>query len=340
MARFRFVVLGAGFFAGKWMETVKARADCEVVGIASRSRSPAEELQRDLGVSGVTIYTRWEEAIDHAKADAVIITLPQALHPEAAIRALRAGLHVLCEKPLAVDMAGARAVYEGTRKHPDQVVMLDQNYRWRPHVQTLRRGIRERLVGRIGHIMFECRQQIRRKTVGGWREKMLEPFLLDFAIHHFDLMRYLTGDEVTRVIGLSFRPSWSWFENNSAAAAILTMRGGAVVDYGGTMVSLGLETPPEGLITVIGEKGTLHLDGKSQVTLYSQGDARTLSQEPIPGGELGHALAEFLAAVREKRQPETHVTEHIRSLALSLAVMESSQQGGPVEVAELLDFLN
>ena len=81
MARFRFVVLGAGFFAGKWMETVKAREDCEVVGIASRSRSLAEELQRDLGVSGVTIYAGWEEAIDHAKADAVIITLPQVSAP-------------------------------------------------------------------------------------------------------------------------------------------------------------------------------------------------------------------------------------------------------------------
>ena len=340
MARFRFVVLGAGFFAGKWMETVKARADCELTGIASRSRSPAEELQRNLGVSGATIYSGWEEAIDHARADAVIITLPQVLHPEAAIRALRAGLHVLCEKPLAVDMAGARAVYEETRKYPDQMVMVNQNYRWRPHIQSLRRSIGEGLVGRIGHIMFECRQQIRRKTVGAWREKMAEPFLLDFAIHHFDLMRYLTRDEVKRVIGLSFRPSWSWFENNSAAAAIFSMQSGAIVDYGGTMVSLGAETPQEGLITVIGERGTLHLDGKSQVTLYTQGDARPLSQEPIPGGELGHALAEFLTAVREKRQPETHVAEHIRSLALSLAVMESSQRGRPVEVAELLDFLD
>jgi len=322
------------------METVKARADCELTGIASRSRSPAEELQRNLGVSGATIYSGWEEAIDHARADAVIITLPQVLHPEAAIRALRAGLHVLCEKPLAVDMAGARAVYEETRKYPDQMVMVNQNYRWRPHIQSLRRSIREGLVGRIGHIMFECRQQIRRKTVGAWREKMAEPFLLDFAIHHFDLMRYLTRDEVKRVIGLSFRPSWSWFENNSAAAAIFAMQSGAIVDYGGTMVSLGAETPQEGLITVIGERGTLHLDGKSQVTLYTQGDARPLSQEPIPGSELGHALAEFLTAVREKRQPETHVAEHIRSLALSLAVMESSRRGRPVEVAELLDFLD
>jgi len=339
MARFRFVLLGAGFFSRKWMETVKAREDCEVVGIASRSRSRGEELQGDFGLTGVSLYTRWEEAVDHAKADAVIIALPQILHPEATVRALRAGRHVLCEKPLAVDMTGARVVYEATQKHPDQVVMVNQNFRWRSHIQSLRRGIREGLVGRIGHMMFECRQQIRRKTVGAWREKMSEPFLSDFAIHHFDLIRYLTGDEVTRVIGLSFRPSWSWFENNSAASAILTLRGGAVVDYGGTMVSLGLETPQEGLITVIGEKGTLHLDGKSEVTLHSQGEVRTLSEEPISGGELGYALTEFLAAVREKRQPETHVGEHVRSLALSLAVMESSRRGGPVEVAGFLDFL-
>jgi predicted dehydrogenase len=337
--RFRFTLLGAGFYARKWLETLKACEDCEVVGLASRTRAPAEELQRDFGLSGATLFADWNVAISQGKADGVIITLPQMLHPEAAVLALKAGRHVLCEKPLAVDMAGARAVYDEARVRPGQVLMVNQNYRWRPHIQALRRGIREGLIGRVGHVMFECRQQIRRKTVGGWREKMLEPFLLDFAVHHFDLIRYLTGDEATRVIGQSFRPSWSWFEDNAAAAAILTMRGGAVVDFGGTMVSLGLETPQEGLITVIGEKGTLHLDGKSQVTLHGQGDPRTLPQEPIPGGELGYALAEFLAAVREKRQPETHVAEHIRSLALLLAVAESSRLGRPVEVAELTGFL-
>jgi predicted dehydrogenase len=277
---------------------------------------------------------------DPSKADGVIITLPQSLHPEATVQALRAGLHVLCEKPLAVDMSGARAVFEETQKHPDRVVMVDQNFRWRPHIQSLRLGIREGLIGRVGHIMFECQQQIRRKTVDAWRENMPEPFLLDFAIHHFDLIGYLTGDEVARVIGLSFRPSWSWFEGNSAATAILTQQGGAIVDYGGTMVSLGSETPQEGLITVIGEKGSLHLDEKSQVTFHGQGDSRTLIQEPIAGGELGYALAEFLAAIREKRQPETHVSEHIRSLAVSLAVMESSRQGRWVDLAEFQDFLD
>jgi len=76
------------------------------------------------------------------------------------------------------------------------------------------------------------------------------------------------------------------------------------------------------------------------VHLYGQGDTRPLLQEPVPGGELGYALAEFLAAVREKRQPETHVAEHIRSLALPLAVAESSRRGRPVEMADLLGFLS
>jgi predicted dehydrogenase len=257
----------------------------------------------------------------------------------ATLAALGAGLHVLVEKPLALDMAGARAVYQGARTHPDRVVMVNQNFRWRSHNQTIRTAIQDGLIGRVGHLMIECRQQLRRKTVEGWREQMGDPFLMDFAVHHFDFMRYVTGDEVARILAQSFRPSWSWLEGNPAAAAIVTMKGGAVVDYGGTMVSLGMETPQEGLVTIIGEKGTLHLDGKCQVNLLGQGDPRVLPQEPIPGGELGYSLAEFLAAVREKRRPKTCVVEHIKSLALTFAAVESSRRGCAVEVAEFTDFL-
>lgn len=340
MAHFRFAILGAGFIARKWLEAIEARGDCEVVGIASRSREIAAALKRDFKAAReATLYAGWQEAVDSSEAEGVLVTLPQALHPEAVIRALRSGRHVLCEKPLSIDLSGARAVYEETLKHPRLVVMLDQNFRWRPHVQTLRRAIREGNAGRIDHVMYECRQQIRRKTVNAWREKMQEPYLLDFAIHHFDLIRFLTGDEPARIAGMSFRPSWSWYEGNSAAAAILVMESGTVVDYGGTMVSMGLETPQEGLLTFIGDKGTLRLDGESRVTIHGQGEVRDLTQEPIDGGELGYALAEFLSAVRQKRPPETHVAEHIRSLAIVLAVMESSRRSGFVSLEEFTGFL-
>lgn len=339
MAAFRLMIWGAGFFTRKWLEVIAPRDDVRVVGIASRTTERVEELRRDFKLGGATVFKDWEEAAGRGQADGVLITLPQMLHPEAAIRALKAGLHVLVEKPLALDMASARAVYEETGRHPGQTLMVNQNFRWRPHVQAVRKAIQDGLVGRVGHVMIECRQQLRRTTVGGWREKMPDPFLLDFAIHHFDMMRYTLGDEVVRVIAQSFRPPWSWLEGNPAAAAIVAMRNGAVVDYGGTMVSLGLETPQEGLVTVIGEKGTLHLDGKSQVNLLGQGEPRVLPQDPIPGGELAYSLNEFLGTIREKRRPKTCVVEHIKSLAVMLAAAESSRRGTVVEVAELTDFL-
>jgi predicted dehydrogenase len=340
MAPFRLMIWGAGFFTRKWLEAITTREDVEVVGIASRTPERVEELQRDFKLSGATAYKGWEEAAGRGQADGVLITLPQTFHPDATVRALKAGLHVLVEKPLALDMASARAVYEEAGRHPNQTVMVDQNFRWRPHMQALRKAVQEGLVGRVGHIMIECRQQIRRTTVGGWREKMPDPYLLDFAIHHFDMMRYVTGDEPVEVMGKSFRPSWSWLEGSSAAAAIVTMRNGAVVDYGGTMVSLGLETPQEGLVTFIGEKGTLHMDGKSQVNLLGQGDPRVLPQEPMPGGELGYSLAEFLTSIREKRRPVPCVGEHIKSLALMLGAVESARRGAAVKIAELTGFLS
>ncbi|MGE5252257.1 MAG: hypothetical protein ACM3QS_18805 [Bacteroidota bacterium] len=75
------------------------------------------------------------------------------------------------------------------------------------------------------------------------------------------------------------------------------------------------------------------------MSLVGQGDPRVLAQEPIPGGELGYSLAEFLEAVREKRRPKTCVVEHIKSLALTIASVESSNRGSAVEPAEFLGFL-
>jgi predicted dehydrogenase len=339
MAGFRFVLLGAGFFARKWLEVIATRADVEVVGIATRSSERAAELKRDFRLPHAVVYPEWETAVGMRGADGALITIPQMLHPQATVLALRAGLHVLVEKPLSVDIAGARTVYDEAMRYPAQVVMVNQNYRWRPHVQAFRRAVQEGRIGRVGHMTIEVRQQIRRKTTDAWREAMPEPFLLDFAIHHFDLIRYLTGEDGVRVVGQSFRPSWSWYDGNAAAGAIVTLRSGAVVQYAGTMVSLGLETPQEGLVTAIGEQGTLHLDGESRVRLFGQGDPKVLPQEPIPVGELGYSLDEFLGAVREKRRPATCVVEHIKSLALAFATLESSRRGQAVMVEELLDFL-
>ncbi|MCX6549540.1 MAG: Gfo/Idh/MocA family oxidoreductase [Acidobacteria bacterium] len=106
------------------------------------------------------------------------------------------------------------------------MTMVVQNFRRRPHVQALRLAVQTGGIGHVSQTTIEVRQQIRRTTIDGWRERMAEPYVLDFAIHHFDLIRYVLGDDPSSVIGRSFRPSWSWFDGNSAAAAVIEMRRG------------------------------------------------------------------------------------------------------------------
>lgn len=336
MPPLRVLVLGAGFFGRKWAQTIQASPDCALAGVVSRSPDRVAEIRRDLGLPGLPAHATLEEALTAGTADAVVVAWPQMLHRDAIVGALGAGLHVLTEKPLATSMTEARAIVEAHRARPDRVVMVSQNFRWRPHVRALGRAVRDGRAGRPCHVRLECRQAIRRPTVDAWREAMAEPYLVDFAIHHFDLLRYVTGADPVEVTGLSFRPSWSWLRGNTAAAAIMTMTGGLVVDYGGTMVAQGLETPQEGLIVVEGDAGILRLDGGSAVTLHGQGEPRTLPAEPVPEGELGHGLAEFVRAVRDGRRPETDLADNVKSFAIVAAVLESARTGRVVRVADLL----
>ena len=335
MPQLRILVIGAGFIAKKWVETIAARPDVNLVGIATRSAERGADVVRAAGLGPVPIHTDWERALTPGAADAVIVTLPQRLHAGAVIGALEAGSHVLVEKPLAIDPASVQTIVDAARRCPDRVVMVNQNFRWRPHVQSLRRAVQAGAIGHIAQVMIECRQQIRRTTIDGWRERMIEPYLLDFAIHHFDLIRYVLGDEPASVVGRSFRPAWSWFDGNSAAAAVLAMQSGIEVGYTGTMVSSGFETPQEGVITIIGEKGTLRLDQDSVVRLAAGGTTTDLPVTPVEGGEFGYALNEFVSAIAEAREPEVNLAEHLRSLAIAFAIIESGRTGRRVKCAPL-----
>lgn len=332
MADLRVVVAGAGFIARRWIETIAATPGVVLAGVASRSAARATAAIEHAGLAGVPIYADLQLALAADITDAVIVTLPQALHPVAVVTALRAGLHVLVEKPLAVDREGVRAIQDAAREHGDRTVMVNQNFRWRPHVQALRHAVRDGLAGDIGHVMFECRQQIRRTTIDGWRERMAEPFLLDFAIHHVDLIRHVLGDEYRAVEGRSFRPAWSWFDGNAAAVARIETVRGTQVAYDGTMVSTGFETPQEGVITLLGSRGALRLDRDSVVRLSIDGAVRDLPTSPIEGGEFGYALREFASAVRDGRAPEVTLEEHVRSLDVVFGIIESARTGARVQL--------
>jgi len=336
MQRLRVLVLGAGFFGKNWLRELRACAECEVAGLVAKHPELLAAVGEEFGVPAERRFRTVEEGLDRSGAQAVIVALPEMVHREVILSALARGLHVLTEKPLAMTMSEAAEVVAAARRAPGAVVMVDQNYRWRPHTQTLRRLVRGGKLGRVASVSYEYRQPITRTTTDGWREQMPHPYLHDMAIHHFDLVRACLGLDCVRLTAVGVRPPWSWYRGLPAVDALLEFEQGVAVSYTGSMVARGFSTPQDGIISVVGEGGTARLEADSQVRWYREGAAEVVPAAQAAHADLACTLREFLAAIRERRLLETHVEDNVRSLAIVEAAIRSVETAQPVSVRDLV----
>jgi predicted dehydrogenase len=332
----RMVILGLGFFGRNWLREVLASPECEVAGIVAKHPDLLATVGEEFKVPTARRFAAIQEGLDRSGAQAAIVALPEMVHQAAIVAALERGLHVLTEKPLAMDMTEAAAVVRAARRAPGVTLMVDQNYRWRPQTMALRRAIREGTIGRAVSASYEFRQPIVRTTTDAWREQMPHPYLHDMAIHHFDLLRACSGQECTEVMAVGVRPPWSWYRGLPGVDALLSFDQGLSVSYTGTMVAQGLTTPQDGIITVVGEGGTLRLEADSQVRWYRGTQVDAIPPEVTPFTDTALALQEFLAAIREGRPAETHVEDTVRSLARVAAAIASVEKRQPVAITPLV----
>ncbi len=337
MDKLRVLVLGVGFFGKNWLRELSACAECEVAGVVAKHPELLAPVGDEFKIPASRRFATIAEGLDGSKADAVVVALPEMAHKDAILAALGRRLHVLTEKPLAMTMAEAAEIVRAARRTPASVVMVDQNYRWRPHTRALRDAVRSGRFGKLGSLSYEYRQPITRTTTDAWREKMPHPFLHDMAPHHFDLLRACTGLECERVMAAGARPPWSWYKGVPGVDALLAFEQGVNACYTGTMTARGLATPQEGIITVVGEGGTLRLEADSQVRWYGEhGGSEVISPAESPFTDLAATLREFLAGIREGRKPETHLEDNVRTLAMVEAAIRSVETGQPVAVEPLV----
>jgi predicted dehydrogenase len=337
MEKLKVLVLGTGFFGKNWLRELSSCGDCEVAGLVGKHPELLAAAGEEFGIPAARRFATIADGLDRAGAQAVVVALPEMVHKDAILAALGRGLHVLTEKPLAMTMAEAREIVRAARRVPAAVVMVDQNYRWRPETRTLRQAIRDGRIGAVGAIGYEYRQSITRTTTDAWREQMPHPFLHDMAPHHFDFLRACTGLECVQVMAAGARPAWNWYQGLPGVDAILSFERGVSASYTGTMVARGLATPQDGIITVVGGGGTLRLEADSQVRWYGEkGGSEVIPHVAMPFTDLAGTLQDFLAAIREGRKPETHLEDNVRTLAMVEAAIRSVETGQPVAVGPLV----
>jgi len=345
----RLIQAGVGGFGLSWIYAVRECDGFEHVALVDPSPAALATAGEITGVPPERRFTLVEEAIAAVEADGLIDVTPAPCHEATTILALERGLHVLVEKPISDSMASAQAMV-ASAEHHHRTLMVTQQYRYQDQPRCLRRLIGEGLIGEIDHIVAEF--QIH-GLLFGWRQHMEHPFLMDMAIHHFDMMRYLLAQNAVRVTAQTWNPKVSNADGDMGAFVWVEFEGGARINYTGTFVAPGVDTGWNGRWVITGSKGTLvwnPRDDWGPIRLFRQDADLSQYREqhfftPLPEmwgepvwaesiGATGHHydLYHWRACIETGAEPETSGRDNLHTLALTLAAVRSANTGRTVEV--------
>jgi UDP-N-acetyl-2-amino-2-deoxyglucuronate dehydrogenase len=201
--------------------------------------------------------------------DFVTICTPNGLHAAHAIEAMNAGKHVLCEKPLAINVTDARRMIDASQLHHRKLFVVKQN-RYNPPVVHVKKLIQAGKLGRIFSFQMNCFWN-RPQTyyTNSWKgSKDLDGGTLFTQFSHFiDLLYWLLGD-VESVKSTIKNLAHHYIEIEDTGMVIFEMKSGAIGSMNYSVNSF--EKNMEGSITILGEKGTVKIGGQYLNTLEYQ----------------------------------------------------------------------
>jgi len=339
----RFVQAGLGSFGKDWAKFLGDKPDYDLVAVVEPSPEGRAWAIETLGLTPGQVFPSLDAALSGVETDAVLIVTPPETHLAVATAALRAGKHVLTEKPLTPTLAEAhRAIEEADRA--GKIYMVSQNYRFRVHARLIRKLIAANTIGPLVSVSIDCQRDMRPSyEATNFRYLMRHPYVIDMCIHHVDLIRAMTGQNVATVSAKSWRVPDSPYRHDPAMAALLTLEGGTPVVYSGSGATYRPWTSWDGDWEFVGELGRIVWDGgtaasgEQKVSLQCWGEEPATVPSPAHQTEGRDAVLEaFRSAVASGVRPETSVHDNIHSLALVVALAESIDRGEPVQVADLL----
>lgn len=149
--KIRIGVIGTSGYTSFLLSTLATCEDAEIAAICGRTRTRAEELAAKYQVAQV--FTDYTAMIKSGRLDGVIVASPDDLHYPMVMAALKAKLHVLCEKPLGLTVAEAQAMFE-TAEEVGVKHLIEFTVRWMPHSRYLHQLVQEGYIGRATQYYF------------------------------------------------------------------------------------------------------------------------------------------------------------------------------------------
>lgn len=328
-------------------------AVCDVIPERMQDVLAKHGLEND---GSIARYTDYKKMIaEHTELTLVSIATESGLHAEIALYCIDKGINVIIEKPMAMSIADAEKIIALSRQKGVKVSACHQN-RFNIAVQRTRRALESGRFGKISHGSVHVRWNRNKdyydqaKWRGTWKDD--GGALMNQCIHGIDLLRWMMGDEIEEVYGVTKRQFHDYLECEDIGMAVLKFRNGAVGTIEGTT-----NVYPKNLeetLYIFGEYGTVKLGGKSTNAIdvwdfaderADDGENRGLFEQTSNVYGNGHTslFADVIDAIEKDREPYVDAVAGRNALETVLAVYRSAADGKSVKLplasCSTLDFI-
>jgi UDP-N-acetyl-2-amino-2-deoxyglucuronate dehydrogenase len=330
----RVALVGCGRIAKNHVEAIERIDGFSLAAVCDTVEQRAAQVADRYGVPA---YAALGAMLQGTACDAVAICTPSGLHPQHGVLAARAGKHVICEKPMAISLAGADELVHACDDAGVQLFVVKQN-RLNAPIQLLKRALDKGRFGRLylANTTVRWTRPQEYYDQAPWRGtwEFDGGAFMNQASHYVDLIQWLVGpveSVMAKTATLARR-----IEAEDTGVAILKFRSGAIGVIEVTMLTYPRNL--EGSVTLLGEKGTVKVGGTAvnkveswQFADYDDDDKLidTASYTPPNVYGFGHEgyYRNVLAVLRGEASPETDGRAGRKSLELILGMYESAKTG-------------
>lgn len=329
----RFIQVGVGGFGRVWLDVVDKDRRAKMVGLVDLNGKALEAACEKYGYDESICYTSLAAALKEVDAEVLICSTPPSMHRTQVVAGLRAGLHVISEKPMAEKMSDCRAMLAAAEK-TGNIYVVSQNYRYQPEMHTIAELVGKGTIGEIGQVKLDFYKGV---NFGGFRAEMPYPLLIDMSIHHFDLIRHLTGLDPVSVRGEAWNPSWSHYKGDCSCSVVFTMSNNARVLYNGSWCAKGDYCDWNGNWLIEGTKGTIAYRN-GVITLndvpeaYAVTKSREATKRKMRNTHQSAVLDNFIKCVKSGNRPNTDVHDNIHSVGMVFAAVQAVKTGTKVSL--------
>jgi UDP-N-acetyl-2-amino-2-deoxyglucuronate dehydrogenase len=340
MDKIRYGIVGCGVIFSWHIEVLASLK--EIATLTAICDSDPEALKKGVEKTGVKGYSDINQLVADSDIDAVIVCTPSGYHGDHAIAALKAGKHVMSEKPIEVSLTKADAMIAAAKESGTTLACISQN-RYGSGIQQLHKWLDEGKLGKLiyGESAIKWYRTQEYYDSGAWRGTWALDgggALMNQGVHYADQLRWAMG-KPKRVVANMATLGHKRIEVEDIVSSTIEFENGAIGSLTATTCAYpGFETR----IEVYGSEGSVRIvNNELEIARFSDGSeftsgstdiADTGSSHPTSLGTYLHytQMKDFTEAIIGGYEPQITAEDGRAALELVLAVYEAARTGEPV----------